>query len=451
MNIRVLLVMCAGMFLVLLDITVVNVALPSIGAALHAGTAGAQWVVDGYAVALAALLLTSGALGDRLGHRRLVLIGLLLFCAASIGCGLAPGIGLLIAARAAQGAAAALLLPGCLAVITDAHPEPAARARALGVWAGLSSLALPAGPLLGGLLVSTAGWRWVSLVNPVVIAAAVVGVLAWVPARPGRRPAGRFDVRGAIGAAITLAAVVSTVIALGRGAAPVLVAAAGTVAVLAAVASGVHARRTAEPLVPPELWRRRTFAGANAAAPCMNLASNGTLFVTTLYLQAVLGRSAISAGCMLLPMFVPIAILSPVAGRLTARHGSRLPMIAGAVVSGLGELCLLLVSPHSGYAALVPMMLGIGIGNGLFTAPVVAAAVGSVPADRSGLASGVVNTVRQAGTALGVAVFGAVAGSTADPDGFVAGLHRLAVVGGLLWLLALAITLLTVPSLTRSP
>ena len=440
----VLWVMSAGMFLVLLDITVVNVALPGIQTGLDTGITGAQWVVDGYVMALAGLLLTGGALGDRVGHRRLVLVGMGLFGTGSTVCGLAGTVGLLVAARILQGAGSALFLPASIALITQVYPEQRSQARALGVWAGISALALPAGPLLGGLAVSAVGWRWVFLINPPVVLAAATGTLLWAPDRRGTGRAG-FGLAGAITAASIPAALICAVIAAGHQQLT-MAGGAAAVALVAAIVFLVHESRTAQPLVPLSLFRRSAFIGANTAAPCMNAASNGTLFVTTIYLQQVRGYSALIAGCMLLAMFVPIAVVSPVAGRLTARYGPRRPMFAGAVVSGMGETGLLLVSPHSGYLALVPMMLGIGIGNGLFTVPVVTAAIRSAPGSRSGLASGITNTVRQTGTAVGVAVFGAIAGSPDDPNRFVAGLHALAILGGLLWLTALMLTIATVPA-----
>ena len=225
--------MCAGMFLVLLDATVVNVAVPSIIAGLRTTTAGVQWVVDGYTVALASLLLAGGALGDRLGHRHVVAAGLVIFAASSAGCALAPSAGVLVTARAAQGVGAALLLPGSIAAIADAYPDKAAQARALGIWAGVSSLALPAGPLLGGMLVSTLGWRAVFWVNPPVTAICLVGVLMWARAS-GERPQQRLDPAGLVLGTLSLAAVVYAVIATGTNTTAAIIA--GVVAVLAVTA-----------------------------------------------------------------------------------------------------------------------------------------------------------------------------------------------------------------------
>ena len=433
----VLVVMCAGMFLVLLDVTVVNVAVPSITNGLRTTTAGVQWVVDGYTVALASLLLAGGALGDRLGHRRVVAAGLVIFGAASIGCALAPSAGVLVAARAAQGVGAATLLPGSIAAIADAYPERAAQARALGIWAGVSSLALPAGPLLGGVLVTTLGWRAVFWINPPVTAICLVGVLVWVRAA-GDRPRQRLDPAGLVLGTTGLAAVVYAVIAAGTDA--VAAATAGAVGTVAIVALIVVERRVAAPLLPPNLFRRPAFAAANGSALVMNLTSNGLLFLLTRYLQSVLGHSALDAGVMLLPLFVPLAALSPLAGRLTARHGPRPVLLAGALLAAAGQLCLLFVNMTSSYPSLIPALIGVGLGVGLFTAPVVATAIRAVPADRSGLASGINNTARQAGTALGVALYGAVAASPTHSDHFIGALRDLGIAAAVLWVAAAAFT-----------
>jgi MFS transporter, DHA2 family, methylenomycin A resistance protein len=433
----VLVVMCAGMFLVLLDVTVVNVAVPSITNGLRTTTAGVQWVVDGYAVALASLLLAGGALGDRLGHRRVVAVGLVIFGAASVGCALAPSAGVLVATRAAQGVGAAMLLPGSIAAIADAYPERAAQARALGIWAGVSSLALPAGPLLGGLLVSTLGWRAVFWINPPVTAICLIGVLVWVRASK-ERPRRRLDPAGLVLGTIGLAAVVYAVIAAGTNA--VAAATAGAVGVLAIVALVLVERRVMEPLLPPSLFCRPAFATANGSALVMNLTSNGLLFLLTRYLQSILGHSPLDAGIMLLPLFVPLAAASPLAGRLTARHGPRPVLLAGAILAAAGQLCLLFVSTTSSYPRLIPALIGVGLGVGLFTAPIVATAIRAVPAERSGLASGINNTARQAGTALGVAIYGAIAASPTRSDHFIGALRDLGIAAAVLWVAAAALT-----------
>lgn len=435
----VLLVMCAGMFLVLLDVTVINVAVPAITADLRTGTAGVQWVVVGYTVALASLLLGGGTLGDRIGHRRVVLAGLVVFGAASAGCALAPRTGALVAARAGQGAGAALLLPASIAAIAGAYPDRAAQARALGIWAGVSSLALPTGPLLGGFIVQTFGWRAVFWINPPVVALCAAGVLAWVRPAQHRRTR-RLDAAGLGLATFGLAAAVYAVIATGGTGSPAAVATAAGVAAVAVTGFVRTETRVANPLLPPSLFADRAFSAANSGALVMNMTCNGLLFLLTRYLQSVLGHSALTAGLMMLPLFVPMAAIAPLAGRLTARHGPRPAMFAGAALSAAGQLCLLAVAPATGYLRLLPTLLGVGLGAALFAAPAVTAAIRAVPPERSGLASGVNNTARQAGTALGVAVFGAIAGSPAHTHHFIAAMRGLGVGAAILWSAALVLT-----------
>jgi DHA2 family methylenomycin A resistance protein-like MFS transporter len=390
----VLAVMCVGYFLVLLDVTVLNVAVPAIGAGLGVDVGGLQWIVNGYALALAALLLVGGALGDTCGHRRVVLTGLALFGAASAGCGLAPSIGVLVAARVAQGVGAALLLPGTLAIITRAFPEPDAQARAIGVWAGVGSVALPAGPLLGGVLVQALGWRSVFLVNvPVVVGAALVAL----------RTVRRDRIEGGV----------PDLLGTGR-------------AVLG-------------------LLRRPAFAAANAVAGAMNFGSLGLLFLLTLFLQGVQGRSAPAAGVAVLPLFLPLVAMAPLAGRATARWGPRPTMLLGLGLGAAGVAQLAGWAAATPFIRLLPAMLTWGVGLGVLTPAVVAAALSAVPARHAGLASGVNNTARQAGGVAGIALYGSIAGSPADPTRFVAGLHLTGLMTAGLFVAAAVATALSIP------
>ena len=286
-----LIVMCVGYFLVLLDVTIVNFALPEIRTGLDADVATLQWVVDGYALALASLMLAGGTVGDLRGHRRVVLAGLLLFGAGSLGCGIAPGPEALIAARVVQGAGAALLLPGTLAIIARAYPVARDRARAIGIWAAVGSIALPAGPLLGGLLVETLGWRSVFLVNLPLIAMAVPAVLVVVERDEGADE-GRLDLTGVGLGALALTALTLAAIEAGREGLGSPPAVAGLAVTLIAGAAFVAVeRRAARPMLPLSLLRRSRFAAANAVAGSMNLGTLGMLFVFTLYLQSVQGHS----------------------------------------------------------------------------------------------------------------------------------------------------------------
>ncbi len=421
-----LVVMCAGYFLVLLDVTVVNVALPAIGATLGTGQEGLQWVVDGYAVAIAGLLLAGGTIGDVHGHRRVVLTGLGIFGAASLACGLAPDVGWLVAARFAQGAGAALLLPGTLAIITEACPDVGARARAIGIWAGVGSAALPVGPLLGGLLVESLGWRSVFVVNvPIVLVAAVMTARL---APRGERVAGRrVDWAGALVATALLTTVTVAVIA----GLPWLF---GPAAVLLGVFVAVE-RAAAEPMLPLAVFRRPAFSVANGVACVMNLCTLGLLFLVTQYLQTVRHDSALAAGLALLPLFLPLTLLAPYAGRVVARFGARPPMVAGLFLAAAGFAVLTGLDAHSPYWALLPALLLWGVGLASLTPAVVAAAVGSA-GGRPGLASGVNNTARQAGGAVGIAIFGAVAGSASNARAFLSGMHLSGLASALLFLVA---------------
>ncbi|GAA2493056.1 MFS transporter [Streptomyces longisporus] len=442
----VLFVMCTGYFLVLLDVTIVNVALPRIGSDLGTDIGGLQWVVDGYALALAALMLTSGTAGDLYGHRRVVLAGLVVFGAGSLACGLAPGVPVLVAARVVQGVGAALLLPGTLAIISRAFPEDAARARAIGVWAGIGSLALPAGPLLGGALTETLGWRAIFLLNVPIVLLALVWSAAIV--RESREEqARRLDVPGLLLGSLLLLATTYAFIEGGRagaGAPQVLVAAALAVLAVPALAV-VELRRGDDAMLPVPLLRRPAFDAANVVAGIMNMGTLGTLFVLMLFLQSVQGRSALLAGAAVIPLFAPLAVIAPFGGRITSRIGSRLPAAAGLLVATAGLALLVLAAPHSPYLVLLPAFLLWGIGMGFLTPAVVAAAIAAVPAERSGLASAMNNTARQTGGAIGIAVAGAVAGQPGDETRFVRGFHAVALGAAGLYAAAAVLALLVLP------
>jgi DHA2 family methylenomycin A resistance protein-like MFS transporter len=440
----VLTVMCVGYFLVLLDVTIVNLALPSIDTGLGAGVSGLQWVVDGYAVALAALLLAAGTTGDLLGHRRTVLAGLVVFGVASLGCAAAPTTGVLVAARVVQGVGAALLLPGTLAIISRAFPGRE-QARAIGAWAAVGSIALPAGPLLGGLLVELFGWRAVFAVNlPVVVVSFAVAARV---VREDRAPSDRrLDVPGLVLGALTLGSTTLAVIDLGHDGWSWTAGVALVVAVLTACGFVAAELRASDPMLPLGLFRRPAFTTANAVAGTMNLGTLGTLFVMTSYLQVVQGRSALATGLALFPLFAPLPVLAPLTGRVTSRTGPRRPMAVGLVTSAVGMLLLLRTGTDTSYAVLLPALLLWGIGLGVLTPAVVAAAVASVEPTRAGLATGLNNTARQAGGALGIAAYGAVAGPAQHAASYVGGLHLLAVATAAFYAVSAAATGLFVQS-----
>lgn len=441
----ILVVMCVGYFLVLLDVTIINVALPRIGSSLGSGVAGLQWVVDGYALALAALLLASGTIGDLRGHKRIVLIGLAVFGVASLGCALAPTTGALIAGRAIQGVGAALLLPGTLAIISDAFPGNEAQARAIGIWAGVGSVALPAGPLLGGLLVQGLGWRWIFAINVAIVVPAGIIAARCVPPDRGRADR-RVDAPGTALAAVTLAAVTFAVIEAGHAGANPAVLAGVVVTVLAGIGFVRAERRASDPMLPLDLFRRPAFAIANSTAGLMNLGTLGLLFLLTLYLQVLQHRTALVAGVAVLPLFAPLTVVAPISGRVVGRHGPKPVMTAGLVLAAAGVALLAMWSATTSYPALLPAMLGWGIGLGILTPAVVAASIAAAPSQRSGLASGVNNTARQAGGAIGIAAYGAIAGAPDHPGHFLAGLHLTGLVTAALWLSAALACLFYIPA-----
>jgi MFS transporter, DHA2 family, methylenomycin A resistance protein len=343
-----------------------------------------------------------------------------------------------------QGAGAALLLPGTMAVIADAYPQRAEQARALGIWAAVSSLGLPAGPILSGILVSTIGWRWIFLLNVPIVVVALVATTRLIPRRSGRESES-LDLAGLISATLVPASAVFAVTSVERGVGAQTYCALCVLAVSTALFIRVE-RRARRPLLPLRLFRRRAFVGANVTALLMNLCFNGTLFVITLSLQTAHGQSALRAGLSLVPVAIPMVLLPPVTGRLIAGFGPRLPMVLGIVPAVGAALWMLRIGPSSGYATLLPVLVLLGVGGGLLTTAVVAAAVRSLPPELSGLASGVNNTCRQTGTATGVALFGAITGSPVHGrvEPFFLGWHHLAWVTAGLWIVALAATVLGV-------
>ena len=325
-------------------------------------------------------------------------------------------------------------------MITRAFPEPRERARAIGTWAAISGLSLPAGLLVGGLLVDTLGWRSIFLVNLPIVAGALVVTDRVV--RESRSPGRSLDVAGVVLAAATLAALTYAFVQSSL--------AAGALAVLIGLVFVVVEHRQREPMLPLALFRRGGFSGANAIAGAMNLGSLGNVFVLTLYLQGVRGLSPLEAGLAATPAFSMLSIVAPFGGRLAARFGARACVIAGLVTSAAGLALLTTADAHTPYLTLLPGFLLWGAGLGVLTPAVVAAAMGSVPDDRAGLASGVNNTARQAGGAIGIAAFGAIAGSPSSSD-FVHGFHVTLLCAAALYLAAAALGAITLRATSVGP
>lgn len=422
---RSLVVLCTAFFMVILDTTIVNVALPSIGAGLHSPVTGLQWVVDGYTLVFAVLLLGAGSACDRLGARRVFVVGLGAFTAGSGLCALAPGIDLLVGARVVQGVGAALVLPSSLAVIASIFSDPKARARAIGVWAAVAGAATALGPVAGGLLVDLAGWRSIFLVNlPIGVAAlAMARRLGETPRRPGGS-----DVGGQVLAAGALALVTFGLIEAGSAGwgSALVVAAVGVGIVLAGVFVAAESR-VAHPMLPTRLFRSSVFSAANVVGLVLNFGVYGQVFVLSLYFQRARGYSALATGLALLP-FAAMTVAGPVAvGRLTAKVGARLPMVAGQLCAAAGSALLATAGAHTPYSYLVPGLVALGIGMALVMPSMTAAVVQAAPGAQAGVASGVLNTARQVGGAIGVALLGSLIAGGHLVSGMRLGLEAVAV------------------------
>ncbi|MEU1668492.1 MFS transporter [Streptomyces sparsogenes] len=424
-----LLAICLGYFLVILDVTVVTVAVPRIAADLGAGHGVLQWVVDGYTLAFAGLLLLCGGLGDRLGHRRVFLAGLGVFTAASAGCALAPTAAVLVGARLVQGAGAAMMVPASLALLGELHPEPAARARAFGVWGGIAGSAAAAGPVLGGLLVWGVDWRAVFFLNIPVGVFAVVLTRRRVPAPKvsegrERRP---LDVAAQLCAAAGVAALTAGLNeAGGRGWGDPLVLGCLAAAPLAGALFWRLERRAAAPALPPRLFAGFRFPACLAVGVLLNLGFYGLLFLTTVYFQWHRGFDPLGTGLALLPMGAMAALGSPLSGRLAARVGTRAPVVAGLLIGAAGLLGWCAAGPHTPYGLLLPALLAAGFGTSLAMPSATVAAMEAAPEEVRGAASGAFNAARQLGSAIGVALFGTL---LAASGGFYDGMRLSVAVG----------------------
>ena len=429
-----------GSSLAMLDATVVNIALPRIGEDLGASVADLQWVVSGYTLTLASLILLAGALGDRLGRRRVFVWGTVWFTVASATCALAPNIELLIAARIVQGVGAALLTPGSLALLS-ATIDDDDRGAAIGLWSGLGGVASAAGPFLGGWLVEVASWRAVFWLN-VPLAAAVVWVaVRHVPDSRDPHAHGRLDVPGTALGIVALAALTYGLIA--GHAIPV------GIGIVAFGLFVVTERRSTNPLVPPSLFRSRVFTAANLVTLSVYAALGGVFFLLVLQLQIVAGYSPIASGVATLPITVLMLVLSSRAGRWAQHHGARLPMTVGPLVGAVGLLLMLRIGPDASYVAdVLPAVLVFGLGLSALVAPLTGAVLGSVSTDRAGIASGVNNAVARTAQLLAVAALPGLAGITdySDVDGFDAGFDVAMLICAGLMLAGAAIAALLVPS-----
>ncbi|WP_255950699.1 MFS transporter [Streptomyces odontomachi] len=398
---------CLGTFMLLVDVTICVVALPDMARALGASLSDLQWVIDGYALALAALLLAIGAAADVLGRRRIYVVGTVLFAAASLACGLAPGPGALVAARAVQGAGGAAMLATTLPLLGSVY-QGRQRSVALGVWGAVSGAAAAVGPVLGGLLTQGPGWRWIFFVNLPVSVAAVWLSLAVVP--ESRMPRGRrIDTAGTVTFAVFAAAVTYGFVRAGEdGWTTPETTAAFTVAALALVAFVAVERRRADPLLDLSLLRRPSFVGVLVAAVAFNGAAFGVLPYISIWLQTMLDMSPVRGGLAVVPLSAASFVVAGAGGRLLHGVSPRLTIGGGLLLTSAGAFCLALLDADATWTALAPGLVLMGVGTGLVAPAISGAALAAVPAARAGMAGGAVNTFRQLGYALGVAAYGTV-------------------------------------------
>ncbi|WP_344402358.1 MFS transporter [Streptomyces longisporus] len=417
----VLAICCMSLLIVSLDVTALNVALPSMQRDLHASTAGLQWTIDAYTLVLASLLMLSGSTADRIGRKRVFMAGLIIFTAGSLLCSLAPNLDSLIAFRMIQAVGGSMLNPVAMSIITNTFTQPAERARAIGVWGGVVGISMAAGPLAGGLLVESVGWRSIFWVNLPVGLAALLLTLRYVPesrAPKARRPdpVGQLLVIALFGS-LTYAIIEAPT----SGAAYVLPFVAVALAALAGLLR--YEPRRDEPLIDLRFFRSVPFSGATVIAISAFAALGGFLFLSTLYLQNVRGYDALHAGLWMLPMAVPTFLCAPLSGRLVGSRGPRLSLlVAGAAITASAVLFAGFEAETSNVTLFVAYLL-FGIGFGFVNAPITNTAVSGMPRSQAGVAAAVASTSRQLGQTLGVAVVGAVlasgVGSSSYKDVFV--------------------------------
>ncbi|WJV45341.1 MFS transporter [Streptomyces flavofungini] len=412
----VLAVCCPSLLIVSLDVTALNVALPSLQEDLDSPLTGLQWTVDGYTLVLASLLMFSGSLADRVGRRRVFRVGLTVFTTASLLCSAAPSLGWLVAARVLQAVGGSMLNPVALSIISDAFPDSRERARAIGVWSGVVGISMAAGPIIGGALVEAAGWRAIFWINVPIGLAALLLTRRYVPESRAERPR-RADPVGQALVVVLLATVTYAIIESPvRGWTSPLVAGCAGAALCALLGLLRYEPRRADPLIDLRFFRSVPFAGATVIAVAAFFALGGFLFLSSLYLQNARGLDPLHAGLFMLPMALAALVAAPLSGRILAARGSRVPLVtagtalcASAVVQALSS---------SGHLSAVPLFCAyalFGVGFGMVTAPISHTAVSAMPRAQSGVAAAVASACRQFGQSLGVAVVGALMAAGGHP------------------------------------
>jgi EmrB/QacA subfamily drug resistance transporter len=416
-----------GLFMIMLDNTVVNVALPAMQSSLHIGLSELEWVVTGYALTFAAFMLTGGKLADLLGRRLIFMLGLAIFTGASLACGLAPNGGFLIGARVVQGLGGALMNPATLSIITATFP-PRQRGTAIGIWAGVSAMALAIGPLVGGLLTEHVNWNWIFYINVPIGILGLLAIPLFIDESRDTSHEQRPDVPGLITSGVGLFSLTYAFIEsnnYGWGSARILSAFA--IAAVSLVAFVLLERNQRLPMLDLSLFRNRTFSGANTAMLFVGLAMFGTFFYVSLYMQNVLHYSPVQTGASFLPMTCLIILVAPRAGKLSDIFGSRWLVGGGMTLLTVMLLYYSTLGAHESFWVILPGLLIGGLGMGATMTPVTAAAMSAVPVDKAGVGSAVLNSGRQVGGSLGIAVMGAIvaagAGGVRTPEAFLGGFH----------------------------
>ena len=406
-----LLAVAFGLFMIMLDNTVVNVSLPSIERDLHIGISELEWVVNAYALTFGVLLLTGGKLADLLGRRRIFVIGLVIFTASSLFCGISNSAGLLIGARTVQGVGAALMNPATLSIITATFP-PRQRGLAIGIWAGVSAMALAIGPLIGGLLTQHASWSWVFFINVPIGILGIAAAFVFIDESRDTSHEQRLDPLGLLSSGIALFALTYALIeanTYGWGSTRIL--GLFVIAALFFVAFVLLEQHQRIPMLDLSLFKNPTFAAANAVMLLVGLAMFGVFFFISLYVQGVLHYSPTQAGATFLPMTVLIILVAPQAGRLSDKFGPRWLITVGQALLAVSLLLFSRLEAHSNFYDLLPALFLGGLGMALSMAPLTSAAMGSIPTDKAGVGSAVINSMRQVGGSVGLAVMGAIIAS----------------------------------------
>jgi EmrB/QacA subfamily drug resistance transporter len=404
----ILAICCMSLLIVGLDVTIVNVALPSIQRELHAPVSGLQWTIDAYTLVLASFLMLAGSTADRVGRRRTFQTGLVLFTLGSLLCSLAPGLGWLVAFRMLQAVGGSMLNPVAMSIITNTFTEPAERARAIGIWGGVVGISLALGPVVGGVLVTSVGWRGIFWVNIPVGVAALILTALFVP--ESRAPhARRVDPIGQLLVIVSLASLTYAIIEGPRlGWSSGAIIGLFALAAAAVVCLAVYEPRRDEPLIDLRFFRSAPFSGATVIAVCAFAALGGFLFLNTLYLQDVRGFSALQAGLYTLPMAAMTAVFAPLSGRVVAARGPRLPLLVAGAAITISGIMLVRLTNTTPMSWLIGAYIIFGIGFGLVNAPITNTAVSGMPRTQAGVAAAIASTSRQVGSSLGVAVVGSV-------------------------------------------